>query len=203
MEVKRSMAIEKTTPDLVILDIMMPGVNGFQVLRKLRGNSNIPVIIMSARTETIDKVESFELGANDYVTKPFIVEELTARIKAILNRKTTGHQTIQPDYDDGYLRIDFAARCVRVGGKEIAITGHEYDLLEQLVLHEGTGLRSRDLLEKVWGLNTSQIRILYVAINRIRSRIERNPANPQYIVVIPRFGYRFQLPTTNHPEYVK
>jgi DNA-binding response OmpR family regulator len=179
------LVIEKTIPDLVILDIMMPGTNGFQVLRRLRQTPDIPVIVLSARIDTTDKVEAFELGANDYVTKPFIVEELIARIKAILNRKTRDRHTIQSGYDDGYLRIDFTAHRIIVDGKEVAVVGHEYDLLEQLVLHEGTGLKSQYLLEKVWGPQyISDMNIIYVAIARIRSRIERNQGCLTYNILI-------------------
>jgi two-component system, OmpR family, alkaline phosphatase synthesis response regulator PhoP len=186
--------IETDFLDLVILDIMMPGMNGFQVLRQLRKTSDIPVFMLSARTDTVDKVESFELGADDYVTKPFTLIELTARVSALLRRTGEKVQNIvEPIFDDGRLLIDFTKRQVFVDGKDAELTKKEYALLQEFVLNAGILLEYQRLLRDVWGAGyKNEKKLVQAMVRRLRCKIEADLENPQYILAVEGVGYRFK-----------
>ena len=186
--------IETESPDLVILDIAMPVMSGFHVLRQLRKNSDIPVIMLSARTDTVDKVESLELGADDYITKPFEIAEMTARVEAVLRRRKTMPRVIEKvDFNDGQLLINLAKRRVTLKGEEIELTPKEYELLRELVLNAGTVLEYQRILDAVWGKEYGNAKeLVQVTLKRLRAKIEVDPRNPKYVLTISSVGYRFK-----------
>ena len=186
--------IETEPPDLVILDIAMPVMSGFQVLRQLRKNSDIPVIMLSARTDTVDKVESLELGADDYITKPFEIAEMTARVEAVLRRRKTMPRVIEKvDFNDGQLLINLAKRHVTLKGEEVELTPKEYELLRELVLNAGTVLEYQRILDAVWGKEYGNAKeLVQVTLKRLRAKIEVDPGNPKYVLTISGVGYRFK-----------
>ena len=186
--------IEAESPDLVILDIAMPVMSGFQVLRQLRKNSDIPVIMLSARTDTVDKVESLELGADDYITKPFEIAEMTARVEAVLRRRKTMSRVIDKvDFNDGQLLINLAKRHVTLKGEEVELTPKEYELLRELVLNAGTVLEYQRILDAVWGKEYGNAKeLVQVTLKRLRAKIEVDPGNPKYVLTISGVGYRFK-----------
>ena len=186
--------IEREPPDLVILDIAMPVMSGFQVLRQLRKNSDIPIIMLSARTDTVDKVESLELGADDYITKPFEIAEMTARVEAVLRRRKTMSRVINKvEFNDGQLLIDLAKRRVTLKGEEVELTPKEYELLRELVLNAGTVLEYQRILDAVWGKEYGNAKeLVQVTLKRLRAKIEIDPGNPKYVLTISGVGYRFK-----------
>ena len=186
--------IEMELPDLVILDIMMPKIDGFEVCRRLREWSQIPIIMLSARGDEGDKVKCLELGADDYITKPFGVDELLARVRAVMRRtETAGSIPTQPSFASGDLKINFVERRVTVAGKEVKLTPTEYKLLQELVLNANKVLTHGMLLGKVWGPEYGEEReYLRVFIGRLRRQLEPDPESPRYIVTIPGVGYQFK-----------
>jgi len=185
---------EMELPDLVILDIMMPKMDGFEVCRKLREWSQVPIIMLSARGDVSDKVKCLSLGADDYITKPFGVGELIARVRAVL-RRTEAAAAIpsQPSFTSGDLQISFAQRRVTIAGKEVKLTPTEYNLLQELVLNAGKVLTHTHLLNKVWGSEYREEReYLHVFVRRLRAKLEPDPANPRYIITVPGVGYQFK-----------
>jgi len=192
--------IEAESPDLVVLDILMPGMSGFQVLRQLRETSDTPVIMLSARTDIVDKIESFELGADDYITKPFRLIELTARVAAVLRRtETKTHNVGKTAFNDGRLVIDFTKHQVLVDGKDAELTRKEYALLQEFVLNAGTLLEYQRLLRDVWGAGyKNEKKLVQAVVRRLRCKIEADLDNPQYILAIEGVGYRFkEIPKNN------
>jgi len=186
--------VEMKLPGLIILDIMMPKIDGFEVCRRLREWSQIPIIMLSARGNEEDKVKCLDLGADDYITKPFGASELIARVRTVL-RRTQAATTIptQPSFTSGDLNISFPQRRVTVAGKEVKFTPTEYNLLQELVLNAGKVLTHMYLLNKVWGLEYREEReYLYVFARRLRAKIEPDPTNPKYITTIPGVGYQFK-----------
>jgi len=186
--------IEMELPDLVILDIMMPKMDGFEVCRRVREWSQIPVIMLSARGDESDKVKCLDLGADDYITKPFGKGELIARVRAVLRRSETA-ATIptQPSFTSGDLQISFAQRRVTVAGKEVKLTPTEYSLLQEFVLNVGKVLTHTYLLNKVWGSEYREdTQYLHVFVRRLRAKLEPDPTNPRYIVTVPGVGYQFK-----------
>jgi len=183
--------VERELPDLIILDIMMPKVDGFEVSRRLREWSQIPIIILSARSDETDKVECLNLGADDYLSKPFGVTELLARVSAVLRRTEVAHATgTQLSFADGDLQINFAQRRVTVAGEEVRLTPTEYSLLQEFVLNEGKVLTHAHLLNKVWGPEYGGEReYLHVFVGRLRAKLELDPTNPRYIRTVPGVGY--------------
>jgi two-component system KDP operon response regulator KdpE len=177
-------------PDGVVLDLMMPGVDGFEVLRLLRSWSKTPVIVLSARGGERDKVDALDLGADDYVTKPFAIEELLARIRAVLRR---AGEPADPVVRFGEIAVDFSRHVVTRHGLEVHLTPTEYDLLRVMALHAGKVLTHRQLLERVWGSyaadNSQQLRVY---INYLRRKLEADPARPRWIVTEPGVGYRLK-----------
>jgi len=186
--------VEMELPDLVILDIMMPKMNGFEVCRQLREWSQIPIIMLSARGDESDKVKCLDLGADDYITKPFGASELIARVSAVLRRteKPLSLPT-QSSFTSGDLKINFAKRQVTVADKEVKLTPTEYALLQELALNAGKVLTHTHLLNKVWGQEYRDERqYLHVFVRRLRDKLEPDPTNPRYIMTVPAVGYRFQ-----------
>jgi two-component system KDP operon response regulator KdpE len=186
--------IERELPDLIVLDIKMPRMNGFEVLRRLREWSQIPVIMLSVREEIADKVRCLNLGADDYITKPFGAEELIARVKAVLRRNEAANLTNRESlFTSGDLKINFGTKEVTAAGNEVRLTPTEYDLLQELVLNAGKVLSHDYLLRRVWGHDYGRERqYLHVFVGRLRAKIEPDPANPQYIITVPGIGYRFK-----------
>lgn len=181
------------SPDLILLDIMLPRVDGFEVCRRLRQWTQVPIIGLSARGDTADKVKCLNLGADDYITKPFGIDELIARIKAVLRRnKMDDLAPASPSFQSGDLKIDFITRTVTVGGNEVKLTPTEYKLLQELVLGGGQALSHRHLLSKIWGPEYKTEReYLHVYIGHLRTKLEADPKNPRYIISVPGVGYQF------------
>ena len=186
--------VERELPDLIILDIMMPKIDGVEVCRRLRKWSQIPIIMLSARGDATDKVECLNLGADDYISKPFSVEVLIARVKAVLRRtEAVGAIPTQPSFTAGDLYINFAKRQVTVAGNEVKLTPTEYALLQELVLNKGKVLTHIHLLNKVWGLEYREERqYLHVFVRRLRAKLEPDPRNPRYITAVSGVGYQFE-----------
>ena len=185
---------EMELPDLVILDIMMPKVDGFEVCRRLREWSQIPIIMLSARGDASDKVKCLDLGADDYITKPFRAGELIARVRAVLRRtETATNIPPQPSFTSGDLEISFAQRKVTIAGKEVKLTPTEYNLLQELAINMGKVLTHAHLLNKVWGPEYRDEReYLHVFVRRLRAKLEPDMTNPRYIVTVPGVGYQFK-----------
>lgn len=187
---------KKENPDLIVLDLMLPEVDGFEVCRRIRKGSEVPIIMLTARGEDIDKILGLELGADDYVTKPFNPRELTARIKAILRRSQLpagrdqiGMQVIR--LQD--LQIDLFQRKVRVRDKEVDLTSKEFALLSLLASHPGRVFSREKLLEHVWGYDYyGDARTVDVHIRHMREKIEPDPATPQLILTVWGAGYKFR-----------
>ncbi|MBA7657843.1 Transcriptional regulatory protein KdpE [subsurface metagenome] len=186
--------IEKESPDLIILDINnLPKINGVEVLRWLREWSQIPVIVLSGRGGMSDKVKCLELGADDYITKPFGVDELIARVKAVLRRWDKANLAIPSSFSCRDLRINFLTRQVTIAGNELRFTPTEYSLLKELVLNAGKVLTYSHLLGKVWGPEyTEERQYLHVFVEHLRAKLAPDPKSPRYIINMPRVGYQFQ-----------
>jgi len=190
-------AVEKAalvSPDVIILDVNMPRMDGIEACRRIREWTNTPVIILSVREDENDKVRALNEGADDYVTKPFGIEELLARIKVALRHSTvTASQT--PIFTASDLEVDLAKHAVRKQGKIVKLTRTEYELLAYLVSNCGKVLTHKDLLNNVWGPEYGEeSEYVRVFINQLRRKIEDDPSNPQFILTEPRVGYRFHKP---------
>ena len=180
-------------PSLVLLDMNLPGIDGLETCRTLRAGSDIPVIILSVRNTEKDKVAALDAGADDYVTKPFGIEELLARIRAALRRSPGSPEGGPPAYHSPDLEIDFETRRVHARGADVRLTPKEFDLLRYLVAHTGKPVTHRELLQAVWGPDYGdEPEYLRVFINQVRKKIEPNPAKPKYIVTEPWVGYKFE-----------
>jgi two-component system KDP operon response regulator KdpE len=186
--------IEAEMPDLVVLDIMMPDMDGLEVCRRLREWSQLPIIVLSARADEKDKVQCLDLGADDYITKPFGKGEFIARVRAVLRRaEATSVAPTTPSIKNGKLEINFSKRKVIVEGKEVALTSTEYALLQELALNAGKVLTYTHLLQKVWGPDYAEEReYLHVFINRLRAKLEADPKHPRFITTVSGVGYRFK-----------
>ncbi len=181
--------------DLVILDIMMPAPDGFEVCRTIRRRSGVPIIMLSARGQEKDIVRALDLGADDYLTKPFGVEEMLARVRAALRRTPQTGVASRPPLVMEDLEIDFAARRITVRGREVQLTPTEYDLLVHLAINAGQVLTHRALLQAVWGPEYGdETEYVWVYIRRLRCKIEPDPGNPRYILTQPGVGYCFVAP---------
>jgi two-component system, OmpR family, KDP operon response regulator KdpE len=186
--------VERDHPDLVLLDISIPGMDGYETLRQLREFSDVPVIMLTARDGILDKVKGLELGADDYVTKPFDHLELLARVKAVLRRLDMPQPVSRaPSFESGELSMDFASRQVRLRGDLVQLTPIEYKLLYHLVRNAGHVLPHDTLLAKVWGREyTEEIDYLRVYVRRLRRKLEKDPENPEHIMTERGVGYRFR-----------
>ena len=181
-------------PDLVILDLNMPGVDGLEVTRRLRAWSGVPILILSVREEEPDKIAALDLGADDYLTKPFGVGELLARVRALLRRAEAAADTHPPHYALGAVRIDLGEHRVSRDGADIHLTKTEWSLLETLSASAGKLLTHRWLLERVWGEGYGDdVEVLRVFVSQLRRKIEPDPRRPQAIVTEPGIGYRWTL----------
>jgi len=183
-------AHSRTSPDVVLVDLMLPGMSGFDVCRELRKTSGVPILVVTARADTHDVVAGLEAGADDYVTKPFAVKELTARIRSLLRRSST--PTAPPDrLAFGDVEIEPAAGIVRRGGEEIPLTKTEFRLLCELALHPGIVLSREQLLERIWGYDYfGDARLVDAHVRRLRTKIEADPAVPNLIVTVRGLGYK-------------
>jgi two-component system, OmpR family, KDP operon response regulator KdpE len=181
-------------PDLVITDLSMPNLNGIELCRRLRKLSTVPIVVLSVKGEEKTKVEALDAGADDYVTKPFGMDELLARIRAALRRTSElpTNDPALPVLEAGDFRVDLEARSVTVGDRQVHLTPKEYDLLVYLIRHPGKVLTHRTLLAAVWGGNyVEQTEYLRVFIGQLRKKIEADSASPHYILTEPWIGYRF------------
>jgi DNA-binding response OmpR family regulator len=183
------------SPDLVILDLMLPGLDGYRVLRALReGGSQVPVLILTAKGEEADKVMGFRLGADDYVTKPFGVLELVARVEAVLRRAKNAQKAAAPQPCErfGEIEIQSVARMVRKNGVPVELSPKEFDLLLALVRRPGQVVSRAELLKDVWGYNASVVsRTIDTHIAELRRKLEPDPASPRHITTVWKTGYRF------------
>lgn len=193
-------AVEREHPDLVLLDVMIPGLDGFEVCRRIRRTSLVPVIMLTARSSTIDIVVGLESGADDYVTKPYEPPELVARIRSVL-RRASSRESTPPDPGTGAsdtermrlgrLLIDVGAHSVTVDGLDVALTATEFKLLVELVRHGGRVLSRDQLLELVWGYTyLGDSRLVDVHIQRLRAKVEADQARPQLILTVRGVGYK-------------
>lgn len=186
--------LETDLPDLAVLDIMMPEMDGLEVCRRLREWSQIPVIMLSARADESDKVKCLDLGADDYITKPFGKDEFIARVRAVMRRaKTTTSAPTMPSLINGDLEVNFSKRKVTVSGREVELTSTEYALLQELALNAGKVLTYTHLLQRVWGPDYAEEReYLHVFISRLRAKLEADPKKPRHITTVSGVGYRFK-----------
>jgi len=180
-------------PDMIILDIMLPEIDGYELCQRIREFSDIPIIMLTAKVEDTDKVTGLKLGADDYLTKPFSAQELLARVEAVLRRtKSSEEVKTPPTFTCGHISVDFAQRRVMVRGQEVALTLTEYKLLSQLVSNAGRVMLHRELLAKVWGVEyQDELEYLRAYIRHLRQKIESDPHQPKYILSKPGIGYIF------------
>jgi two-component system, OmpR family, KDP operon response regulator KdpE len=194
-------AVRKEKPDLILLDVNMPGIGGIEAAREIREMSAAPIIMLTVRNAERDKVLALDAGADDYVVKPFGIEELLARIRAALRRYAPGEAI--PAFVTKDLTIDFENRQVIVRGHDVHLTPKEFDVLKHLVANLGKPLSHRRLLQSVWGPEYGEeTENLRVVINQLRKKIENDPAHPKYILTEPWVGYRFQPPKASPAKAV-
>ena len=186
--------LTKEVPDLVVLDVMMPEMDGFETLRKIREVSTVPVVMLTVKGEETDKVKGLDLGADDYVTKPFSQKELVSRIKAVLRRVEMPSPVPKTEIRvDDYLSIDFSRHEIVVRGKEVHLRPTEYRLLYHLVSNAGKVLTHETLLRRVWGYEyREEDHYLWLYITYLRRKIEEDPKHPKYILSERGIGYRFR-----------
>lgn len=185
-------AVSQYRPDLLLLDLLLPDIGGLEVCRQVRADSNIPIIVLSVKDTERDKVEALDLGADDYVAKPFGMNEVLARVRVALRRIAQPPHGTAPRYQAGALAVDFAQRRVWLESREIALTPTEYDLLKVFITHRGKILTRQQLLKEVWGANAhARTHSLHVYVAQLRQKIEPVPEHPRFILTIPAVGYRF------------
>lgn len=185
--------VRRRAPDVLVLDLGLPGIDGLEVIRRLRGSgATLPIIVLSSRVDEAGKVEALDLGADDYVTKPFGVDELLARIRAAMRHKLQ-QQGERPLFRSGGLTVDLVRRIVTVQGAEVKLSPREYDLLRLLVAHAGKVLTHRFILKEVWGADTD-VQYLRIYIRQLRQKIEPNPERPHHILTETGVGYRLRAP---------
>jgi DNA-binding response OmpR family regulator len=183
------------TFDLVVLDVMMPKLDGLEVCKRLRARSTVPIIMLTAKTEEIDKVLGLELGADDYITKPFSVREFRSRVKAVLRRAelSRGEEPMEEPIEEGDLRVDFEKRQVEVRGEQVRLTYVEFEILAALARSPGRVFSRTMLLERVWGDSAYRDpRTVDVHIRHLREKLERDPRQPELIFTVRGVGYRFR-----------
>jgi len=184
---------ERNGADLVLLDLMLPGLPGTEVCRRLRSKSNVPVIMLTAKDGEIDKVVGLELGADDYVTKPYSSRELVARIRAVLRRGTEPEQSSVATVEAGPVRMDIERHVVTVDGQPVAMPLKEFELLELLLRNAGRVLTRMQLIDRVWGSDyVGDTKTLDVHVKRLRGKIEPDPASPRHLVTVRGLGYKFE-----------
>jgi two-component system, OmpR family, KDP operon response regulator KdpE len=182
--------VAKTRVDLLLLDIGLPGLDGLSVLSAVRREAAVPVLMVSARAREGDKVRALDLGADDYLTKPFGVDELLARVRALLRRADPVHKHASPGYRSGDLEVDFSARRVTRNGQEVTLTPRQYDVLAYLADNAGTVVTHREILQAVWGPHYGdESEYVWTYVQRLRHQIEPDPANPRLLLTEPGVGY--------------
>ncbi len=185
---------DKHGPDLVLLDLMLPGISGTEVCRIIRGKSTVPIIMLTAKDGEVDKVVGLELGADDYVTKPFSSRELLARVRAVLRRNGEQDELLPPTIEAGTVRIDIERHIVSVRGEHVTMPLKEFDLLEFLVRNSGRVLTRNQLIDRVWGADyVGDTKTLDVHIKRLRAKIEVDPSHPSHIHTVRGLGYKFDI----------
>jgi two-component system KDP operon response regulator KdpE len=185
--------MKEWTPDLVITDLGMPNMNGVELCRHIRANSQLPIIVLSVREQERTKIEALDAGADDYVTKPFSMNELLARVRAALRRSIAPTSVSLQAIEAGDFQIDLETRTVRVCGREVHLTPKEFDLLVYLARHAGKVITHRTLLAAVWGENSmEQPEYLRVFVGHLRKKLEPEGSQPRYILTEPWIGYRFE-----------
>ncbi len=186
---------DRTGADLVLLDLMLPGLSGMDVCRALRQRSSVPVIMLTAKDSEIDKVVGLEIGADDYVTKPYSSRELLARIKAVLRRGHEPEELMPATFESGPVRMDVERHTVTVNGAPIALPLKEFELLEFLLRNSGRVLTRMQLIDRVWGNDyVGDTKTLDVHVKRLRAKVEPDPPNPRFIVTVRGLGYKFETP---------
>jgi two-component system response regulator RegX3 len=184
---------DRNGADIVLLDLMLPGMSGTDVCKQLRSRSAVPVIMVTARDSEIDKVVGLELGADDYITKPYSARELIARIRAVLRRGGEAEELLPQVLEAGPVRMDVERHVVTVGGEEVSLPLKEFDLLEYLLRNVGRVLTRGQLIDRVWGADyVGDTKTLDVHVKRLRSKIEPDPSTPAHLVTVRGLGYKFE-----------
>ena len=186
-------AFERHGADLILLDLMLPGLSGLEVCRQIRVKSQVPIIMLTAKDGEIDKVVGLEIGADDYVTKPFSSRELLARVRSVLRRNGESEELIASTVEAGPVRMDVDRHVVTVRGRVVAMPLKEFDLLEYLLRNAGRVLTRGQLIDRVWGADyVGDTKTLDVHVKRLRSKIEPDPSAPRYLVTVRGLGYKYQ-----------
>ncbi|MCI2416979.1 response regulator transcription factor [Saccharopolyspora sp. K220] len=184
---------DRNGADIVLLDLMLPGMSGTDVCKQLRQRSSVPVIMVTARDSEIDKVVGLELGADDYVTKPYSARELIARVRAVLRRRGEAEELQPQVLAAGPVRMDVERHVVTVDGVDVNLPLKEFDLLEYLLRNVGRVLTRGQLIDRVWGADyVGDTKTLDVHVKRLRSKVEPNPADPRYLITVRGLGYKFE-----------
>ncbi|GER91547.1 DNA-binding response regulator [Dictyobacter vulcani] len=179
-------------PDLILLDLGLPGISGLDVCRKVREQSNLPIIVLSVKDTERDKVLALDLGADDYVSKPFGMDEVLARVRVALRHTAQIQSGTEPIFSAGPLKVDFAQRSVHVNDKDVKLTPTEYDLLKALIKNRGKIMTRQMLLTQVWGTGYgTEAHYLHVYVGQLRRKIEPDPTHPRFILTVSGVGYRF------------
>ena len=185
---------DKNGADLVLLDLMLPGLSGVDVCRQLRQRSAVPVIMLTAKDSEIDKVVGLEIGADDYVTKPYSSRELLARVKAVLRRLAEPEELVPPTLEAGPVRMDVERHTVTVGGAPTSLPLKEFELLEMLLRNAGRVLTRMQLIDRVWGSDyVGDTKTLDVHVKRLRAKVENDPSAPRHLVTVRGLGYKFDV----------
>jgi two-component system, OmpR family, KDP operon response regulator KdpE len=183
--------VSSQRPNLIVLDLVLPDIDGVEITRRLRQWTQIPIIILSVRGSDKDKIAALDAGADDYLTKPFSAGELLARIRVAWRHKSQVSE--EPVFKDGEIFVDFTKRIVKISGQEVQLTPNEHDILRVLVNHAGGVITHRQLLQEVWGEQYgNELHMLHVNISNLRRKIEPDPARPRYIITEPGVGYRLK-----------
>lgn len=184
--------VTRHRPDLMLLDLGLPGISGLEVCRRVRAQSNLPIIVLSVKDTEKDKVLALDLGADDYVSKPFSINEVLARVRVALRHAAQITSGTEPTFVAGPLKVDFGQRSVSLNGQEIKLTPTEYDLLKALIKNSGKIMTRHMLLAQVWGTGYgTEAHYLHVYIGQLRRKIEPDPAHPRFITTVSGVGYRF------------
>jgi two-component system response regulator RegX3 len=187
-------AFDRHGADLVLLDLMLPGLSGTEVCRALRARSTVPVIMLTAKDSEVDKVVGLELGADDYVTKPYSTRELVARIRAVLRRHAEPDELVSTTVEAGPVRMDVDRHVVSVRGEPVAMPLKEFELLELLLRNAGRVLTRGQLIDRVWGSDyVGDTKTLDVHVKRLRAKLEPDPSEPKYLVTVRGLGYKLDL----------
>jgi two-component system response regulator RegX3 len=186
-------AFDREGADVVLLDLMLPGLSGTEVCRQIRQRSSVPVIMLTAKDDEVDKVIGLELGADDYVTKPYGSRELIARIRAVLRRRSEPEELVSATIEAGPVRMDVERHTVSVRGEQVALPLKEFDLLELLLRNSGRVLTRGQLIDRVWGSDyVGDTKTLDVHVKRLRAKVEADPSNPEHLVTVRGLGYKFE-----------